>query len=93
MGDQLSFSVLESSDRVLVSVTGEIAAGAEHQFREALVAALKPEPRRLVIDLAGVPFMASAGVGVLMGIRAVLTSRGGSLVLLSPCRPWPGCWR
>jgi anti-sigma B factor antagonist len=70
---------------VLVAVTGEIGVGQEGQFREALASALKDEPPCLVVDLAEVPFMASAGVGVLMGIRSVLTARGGSLVLSSPC--------
>ena len=75
---------MEFPDHVLVSVAGEIGAAAEDQFREALVSALRQEPRCLVVDLADVPFMASAGVGVLMGIHAVLAGRGGSLVLSSP---------
>ena len=80
-----AFSVAEFSDHVLVSVTGEIGVAAEDRFREVLVSALKTEPLCLVVDLAGVPFMASAGVGVLLGIRSVLSARGGSLVLSSPC--------
>jgi anti-sigma B factor antagonist len=81
--DKLSFSVAEFPDHVLVSVTGEIGVAAEDQFREALGSALRQEPSRLVVDLADVPFMASAGVGVLLGIRSVLAARGGSLVLSS----------
>jgi anti-sigma B factor antagonist len=85
MADKLRFSITERPDHVLVSVTGEIGATAENQFREALVSALRPEPLCLVVDLAQVPFMASSGVGVLLGIRGVLAARGGSLVLSSPC--------
>jgi anti-sigma B factor antagonist len=85
--DKLTFSVAEFSDHVRVSVTGEIGVASEDQFREVLVSALKPEPRCLVVDLADVPFMASAGVGVLMGIRRVLSARGGTLVVSSPCPP------
>ena len=84
MAGKLKFSIAEFHDRVLVSVTGEIGVAAEDQFREALASAISQETPCLVVDLAGVPFMASAGVGVLMGIRAVLTARGASLVLSSP---------
>ena len=84
MAGQLSISVAEFPDHVLVSVSGEIGVTAEEQFREALGSALSQETPRLVVDLAEVPFMASAGVGVLLGIRAVLAARGASLVLASP---------
>jgi anti-sigma B factor antagonist len=85
MADKLGFSVAEFPDHVLVSVTGEVGAAAEDQFREALVSALRQEPQCLVVDLAEVPFMVSSGVGVLLGIRGVLAARGGSLVVSSPC--------
>ena len=65
-------------------VRAQIGVAAEDQFREVLASAVRQEPPRLVVDLADVPFMASAGVGVLLGIRAVLAARGGSLVLSSP---------
>ena len=84
MAGKLKFAVAEFQDRVLVSVTGEIGVAAEDQFREALVSAISRETPCLVVDLAGVPFMASAGVGVLMGIRAVLAARGSSLVVSAP---------
>ena len=84
MAGKLKFSTAEFPDHVLVSVTGEIGVAAEDQFREALTSALSQETPCLVVDLAEVPFMASAGVGVLMGIRAVLAARGASLVLSAP---------
>jgi anti-anti-sigma factor len=84
MAGRLRFSVAEFPDHVLVSVSGEIGVNAEHQFREVLASALSQETPCLVVDLAEVPFMASAGVGVLLGIRAVLAARGASLVLSSP---------
>lgn len=87
MADKLKFSVAEFSDRVQVSVAGEIGVAAEDKFREALTSALSQDTPCLVVDLADVPFMASAGVGVLMGIRAVLVARGASLVLSSLSPP------
>src|SRR6202012_5221369 len=85
MAGKLKFSTAEFHDRVLVSVTGEVGVAAENQFREALASAISQETPCLVVDLADVPFMASAGVGVLMGIRSVLSARGGTLVVSSAC--------
>lgn len=80
----LSFSVAQERGYAVVSVAGEIDAGTEQQFRDALTSVLARGVLRVVVDLAGVAFMASAGIGVLMGMRRVLTDEGGSLVLASP---------
>ena len=82
--DSLNFSVSDGPGYVVVSVAGQIDAGTEQQFRDALTSALSHGATRLVVDLAAVPFMASAGIGVLMGVRRVLADEGGRLVLASP---------
>jgi anti-sigma B factor antagonist len=79
-----NFSVSDGPGYVVVSVAGEIDAGTEDQFRDALISALSRGAMRLVVDLDAVPFMASAGIGVLMGVRRVLADEGGRLVLASP---------
>ena len=50
----------------------------------ALASVISCGALRVVVDLARVTFMASAGVGVLMGTHRVLAAQGGSLVLASP---------
>jgi anti-sigma B factor antagonist len=80
----LSISVAQERGYAVVSVAGEIDAGTEQQFRDALTSVLARGVLRIVVDLAGVAFMASAGIGVLMGMRRVLADEGGSLVLASP---------
>jgi anti-sigma B factor antagonist len=80
----LSISVAQERGYAVVSVAGEIDAGTEQQFRDALTSVLARGVLRIVVDLAGVAFMASAGIGVLMGMRRVLAEEGGSLVLASP---------
>ena len=82
--DPLTFSVAHAPGYAVVSVAGEIDAGTEQQFRDALTAVLTDGARRVVVDLAHVAFMASAGIGVLMGVRRVLAAEGGSLALASP---------
>jgi anti-sigma B factor antagonist len=79
----LAFSVSQGPRGcVVVSVAGEIDAGNEDEFRDALTSALAGRVR-LVVDLTRVTFMASAGTGVLMGVRRALAAGGGSLALAS----------
>jgi anti-sigma B factor antagonist len=51
---------------VIVSITGRIAIGvAKGQIEEAVVGALKDGVRKIVIDLAHVSYIDSAGVGII----------------------------
>ncbi len=45
---------------------------------------LGKRPRRLVLDLARVDFMDSAGIGFLMGRYRLMRELGGTLVVKSP---------
>jgi anti-sigma B factor antagonist len=80
----LSFSLSEGPGYAVVSVAGEIDAGTECKLRDVLTSVLARGVLRVVVDLAGVAFLASSGIGVLMGARRVLAAEGGSLVLASP---------
>ena len=68
----------------MVSVAGDVDASTEQRFRDGLTSALSDGVLRVVVDLDGVAFMASAGIGVLMGVRRVLADDGGLLVLAAP---------
>jgi anti-sigma B factor antagonist len=86
-GDEpLSFSVSRETGYTVVSVAGELDAGTEGAFRDALTSALALAlgVPRVVVDLTAVTFMASAGIGVLMGMHRTLKAEGGSLVLAGP---------
>jgi anti-sigma B factor antagonist len=50
----------------IVAATGVIDALTAPQFEEALRAAVANKPEGLVVDLTGVDFLASAGMGVLV---------------------------
>jgi anti-sigma B factor antagonist len=82
--DPLSYSISHGPGYAVVSVAGEIDVGTECKFRDALTSALARGVLRVVVDLAGVTFMGSTGIGVLMGTRRVLVAEGGSLVLAAP---------
>jgi anti-sigma B factor antagonist len=58
---------------------GELDAFTVHQFRQAL--AEIASSRHLVIDLSGVPFVDSAGLGALIGGIRRVREIGGSVVV------------
>jgi anti-sigma B factor antagonist len=58
---------------------GELDAFTVHQFRQAL--AEMASSRHLVIDLSGVPFVDSAGLGALIGGIRRVREFGGSVVV------------
>jgi anti-sigma B factor antagonist len=90
MDDELTISVSPEPGYVVVSVAGEIDMATAAQFREQLASVISGGARRVVVDLARVTFMASAGIGVLTGTHRVLAGEGGSLVLAAPS---PAVWR
>ena len=80
----LSFSITEEPGYAVVSAAGQIDAGTEQALRDVLTSVRARGALRVVVDLAGVAFLASSGIGVLMAARRVLAAAGGSLVLASP---------
>jgi anti-sigma B factor antagonist len=82
--EPLICSVSREQGYAVVSVSGEIDASTEQRFRDGLTSVLSNGVIRVVVDLEGVAFLASAGIGVLMGVRRVLADGGGVLVLAAP---------
>ena len=69
----------EAESYYLLRPTGELDAYTVASFREAL--ADHAAAKRLVVDLCGVPFMDSAGLGALIGgIRRVRENEGQVVV-------------
>ena len=84
MDDQLSISVSPEPGYVVVCVAGEIDIATAAQFREELASVICGGARRVVVDLARVTFLASAGVAVLTGMHRVLAGQSGSLAVAAP---------
>lgn len=82
--DSLTCSVSHGPGYVVVSVAGEIDAGTEQQFRDVITSALARGVMRVAVDLTAVTFLASAAIGVVMGVHRVLADEDGLLVLVSP---------
>jgi len=73
------FAVVEIPDGAgaIMSVTGEIDLASIAEFRTAL--RRLPDDQSVIVDLSGVDFLDSLGVGVLLGARRRRQDRGETL--------------
>ena len=69
------------ADGFLVKVGGDIDFSRSPELRAELMGLLKQPVARLVIDLAGVPYMDSSGVAVLVEALQLQRKRNQKLVL------------
>jgi anti-sigma B factor antagonist len=67
-------------DVTVLSITGKVLGGPESdRLRSELERVLSSGDRHLLIDLAGVPWMNSAGLGILLAAYSRLREQGGIL--------------
>jgi anti-sigma B factor antagonist len=77
----------QEGDAVVVAVRGDLDLDGGENLRAALREAMDEDPaRRIVVDLEGVDFMDSAGIGVLVGGRERARGNDGDLVLVATGR-------
>lgn len=76
----LTFTIDQAADRTVLLVAGEIDMQTAPALR-AQVDDLDVAHRALVLDLGGVEFVDSSGLGALLGIKKQQDRAGGSLVL------------
>ena len=68
--------------RVIVRLSGELDHHSATQVRDALDALLLDVTvREMQLDMTGVSFMDSAGLGVVLGRYRTLAARGGKMIL------------
>lgn len=68
----------------IVTVAGYIDAHTFEELEEESEGLLEAEVFRIAMDLSKVSYSSSAGIGVLVNIRASCMSGGGGLVLINP---------
>jgi|SRR5690554_2732709 len=82
MSQAFHTDVARSSDELLVRVSGELDITVRTALVDDVGAALQEEPPpRLVLDLGGVTFCDSSGLGVLLDIRRLADEAGVAVVL------------
>ena len=72
-------------DVVVLTVTGEIAAGkgSDVRLKDRVNRLLNEGHHKMVLDLGGVSYVDSAGLGQLVALHATTTRQGGALKLLN----------
>ncbi|MBC8532397.1 anti-sigma factor antagonist [Gehongia tenuis] len=71
---------ISNHEEVVVVLEGELDHHSAVTVKEELdELIMNPEVRRLVLDMAGVHFMDSSGIGVVLGRYRTLKKRGGSV--------------
>ena len=78
----LGLQVTERDGAVVLHVTGDVDIATAPRLRECAVALTGEGHRHLVIDLDGVDFLDSTGLGVLVGGLKRLRSHDGDLTLV-----------
>lgn len=82
---QVFFS--QEGQALIARVKGELDLSTADRLRQELEASIDhARPRVLYLDLEGVSFMDSSGLGVILGRYRHLTRQGGRVVI---CRPQP----
>src|SRR4051794_31076676 len=77
----LTITVEERGDCTLASVSGDIDAYTAPELRAALLGLVQDSRLHIVIDMSGVSFLDSTGLGVLIGTLNRQRKSGGSLGL------------
>ncbi|MCW2840149.1 MAG: anti-anti-sigma factor [Aeromicrobium sp.] len=77
---ELAFTSERLDDATVLSIAGEIDMASADALRDQ-VAALDVAEGILVLDLAGVGFVDSSGLGALLGVKKQQEAAGGRLVL------------
>lgn len=70
--------------RVVVQVSGELDAANCPRLRDELLSRADAGHHRFAVDLSGLSFMDSAGIGVLVGATKRARAADGRLCLVSP---------
>ena len=67
-----------------ISLEGEVDLSQRTALRELAVAFISDGSRHATVDLSGVSFMDSSGLGFLVRVRRISRSRGGLVTLTHP---------
>ena len=79
---ELSLQTGTVADHTVVQVGGEIDVYTAPQLRQRLHDLVEGGTKHIVVDLRGVEFLDSHGLGVLLGALKQLRAQGGNLVLV-----------
>ena len=73
-----------SGDVFILGCNGRIVFGAEGAVLRERVGSMLPGTPKIVVNLDGVDYIDSGGLGILVGLLVSARNRGGELKLVSP---------
>ncbi len=80
--DDLVEAVVRKGEVIIVRVVGEMNINSAPNFHTRVLEEFASAPQHVVIDLGGLTFMDSTGIGTLLEIMRRLTRAGGKLSLV-----------
>ena len=83
----MKFSTRKTGDIVIIDVDGQILLGdGDIEIKKAVDDLLKRGTKKILLNLAKVPYMDSAGLGEMIRCFTALRKTGGDFKILSPNR-------
>ncbi|WP_460603955.1 STAS domain-containing protein [Jatrophihabitans fulvus] len=77
----------DDSGTAVIEVVGSIDVASRDRLADATRTALDSGASTIVLDLAGVSFIDSTGIGTLVDAAGAASEAGGSLLVRDPSRP------
>ena len=87
VGDGLNVEVTYANDTALLAVSGEIDISSAAQLRDHFATLIDSDFSCLAVDLNGVDFVDSTGLGVLVGALKRARTRGTDFLIVCNRRP------
>ena len=84
---ELGLDVTERNGYAILAVRGEVDVYTAPRLRERLVELVSQGKHQIIVDLEGVDFLDSTGLGVLVGALKRLRAAGGGLSLVCDKEP------
>ncbi|MFK2826301.1 anti-sigma factor antagonist [Bacillus sp. B190/17] len=78
----IKIDVKETEQRTNIEISGEIDAYTAPKLRETIFPYTEKENAQIVVDLSGVSYMDSTGLGVFVGLFKGLNANDGNLQLI-----------
>jgi anti-sigma B factor antagonist len=84
---QLNISVRKAGDVTVVDLNGALKLGGPEQaFREAIEGLLDSGILTIAVNLSGVNFLDSSGIGMLVRCHKTASDRSGKLIFFAPTK-------
>lgn len=73
-----------NNEKLNVKVIGDVVADSSGELRESILQLLVRGPKEIRLDLSGMPFIDTSGLGVLIGLRSHMKKHGVAFTLSNP---------